>query len=247
MNEEKNIECKCKKKGNGLTVVLALAALAAGTGIGYIGNNIINKDNKPKTEEKTDKVESTNTESNTTTSNSNSNSNVTNNTTTSNTTSNQTSNVANNSNSTQTKVVNLIEEKNGIPYININGLNSINKEIEKNFNEAKNNKGSSEYFSMTINNILILRTEHNYPSAMDAMLWSKIYYIDLTTNKQINVNQVVKKMGITEKELINKLKEEGYSEDNKIPNDLMLIPLGKGNSYVVMCPGLGCESFTSWD
>lgn len=229
MNDEK---VKSSKSKNGLTlsVIFVLVALVAGITIGYFGNDIVTKSDDAKTKQGNSEVSNSNVDSN-----SNSDENITSNVdSNSNVTSNQVTPTV------ETKLVNVVEDKNGVPYINIKGLESINNEITKDYNSIKGVKNASLDYSYSVrNNVLVLFVEYTTPVAMDANIQSKFYYIDLKTNKQITVDNAITKLGVSRPEFMDSLVKAGYIENKntKDLSDIFIIPAG--NYDVIIRSGMG--------
>ena len=217
INDEK-VESSKSKKGFNLSIILVLVA---GISIGYFENDIVTKSDETKTKQNNSNVESN--------SNVDSNSNVTSNQVTT---------------TVETKLVSVIEDKNGVPYVNIKGLESINNEITKEYNTIKGVKNASLDYSYSVrNNVLVLWVEYVKPVAMDANIETKVYYIDLTTNKQISLDNAIMKLGLSKSELMDSLVKAGYIE-NKNDKDLSHIFIIPAGDYdVILQNGIGFTPF----
>lgn len=217
INDEK-VESSKSKKGFNLSIILVLVA---GISIGYFENDIVTKSDETKTKQNNSNVESN--------SNVDSNSNVTSNQVTT---------------TVETKLVSVIEDKNGVPYVNIKGLESINNEITKEYNTIKGVKNASLDYSYSVrNNVLVLWVEYVKPVAMDANIETKVYYIDLTTNKQISLDNAIIKLGLSKSELMASLVKAGYIE-NKNDKDLSHIFIIPAGDYdVILQNGIGFTPF----
>lgn len=234
INDEKVESSKSKKSFN-LSIILVLVALVAGISIGYFGNDIVTKSDETKTKQNNSNVESNSNVD----SNSNSDENITSNVdSNSNVTSNQVTTTV------ETKLVSVIEDKNGVPYVNIKGLESINNEITKEYNTIKGVKNASLDYSYSVrNNVLVLLVTYIKPVAMDANIETKVYYIDLTTNKQISLDNAMTKLEVSKPELMDSLVKAGYIE-NKNDKDLSHIFIIPAGSYdVIIGTGMGSIPF----
>lgn len=231
MIDEQKLESMKGKKGGTLSVIFILVALVAGITIGYFGNDIMAKSSDKKTKQNnSDVIEN---------SNSNSDENITSNVdSNSNVTSNQVTPTV------ETKVVNVIEDKNGVPYVNIKGLESINSEITKEYNAIKGVKNASLDYSYSVrNNVLVLWVEYTVPVAMDANITSKAYYIDLTTNKQITIDNAITKLGVSRQMLMDSLVKAGYIENKNIKDLTGIIIMPAGSQEIILPDGMGLAPF----
>ena len=237
MIDEQKLESIKGKKSGTLSVIFILVALVAGITIGYFENDIMAKSSDKKTKQNnSDVIENSNSNVD---SNSNSDENITSNV-------DSNSNVASNqvTPTVETKVVNVIEDKNGVPYVNIKGLESINSEITKEYNAIKGVKNASLAYSYSVrNNVLVLWVEYTVPVAMDANITTKAYYIDLTTNKQITIDNAITKLGVRRQMLMDSLVKAGYIENENIKDLTGIIIMPAGSEEIVFQDGIGLAPF----
>ena len=132
-----------------------------------------------------------------------------------------------------TKTILPVSDNNGIPYINLDGFNESNKEIED------YSKGTSEYdiseygYSYGVKkNILFLNIFRSctYKTGAGATVSDYLnFYIDLDNNKLLTVKEVLNKLNISANEISKNFKDvyNPYKvdiQDYIDSNDLTLVP-----------------------
>lgn len=136
----------------------------------------------------------------------------------------------------QDKVVSYIEENNGIPYLTLNNLESVNEKINNFYNSTKS---TYKYYYAVKNDILFLYLNKSTAVAMDGTVENEVIYIDLNKKKELKISEVVSLLVNSVEDFNNGL--NGVSIDRAIimPSTNGCIVNGKGmaevDTFVVGC------------
>ena len=123
------------------------------------------------------------------------------------------------------KVVSYVEENNGVPYITLDNLDSVNEKI-KEYYSSSNSTYSYEY--SVKNNILFIFLSKITPVAMDANVENEGIYIDLNNKKELTISEVIQLLNINNDDLNKGL--NGIALDRAIimPSLSLCVVEGKG-------------------
>lgn len=119
------------------------------------------------------------------------------------------------------KIVSYVEEKDGVPYITLNGFEAQNNEIKEFYGT---NNTSVDYTYHVFKNVLFVNILKNVLHGQEGRIYYLNYYVDLSNNKILKAKDVLSKLNVSMDDFNRQC--VGCTLDDTLDSLVRLMPTG---------------------